>query len=177
MKTSTIMYLLIVIVIILGAWYLLSSTGQPLVTQPVIQPIEQQPVVSSTSVGINGSPDQTNTGEKSVSPVIKVSSDAKLGQYLVASNDMTLYTFTKDTANTSNCSGACVAIWPQYSPTTNEPLVTTSDIKGQLSTITRTDGSLQLTYKGLPLYFFKNDIKPGDVLGQNFNKLWFVVKP
>jgi len=177
MKTSTIMYLLIVIVIILGAWYLLSSTGQPVVTQPIVQPIEQQPVVSSTSIGINGSTDQTNTVEQNVSPIVKVSSDTKLGKYLVASNNMTLYIFAKDTANTSNCYGACATIWPQYSSTTNTPLATTSDIKGQLSTITRTDGSLQLTYKGLPLYFFKNDLKPGDVLGQNFNKLWFVVKP
>ena len=46
---------------------------------------------------------------------------------------------------------------------------------GQLGTITRNDGSLQVTYKGLPLYFFHSDSKPGDTNG-NYTG-WSLVKP
>jgi predicted lipoprotein with Yx(FWY)xxD motif len=165
MKTSKIVFWIIVVVIVLGGWYLLSSRA----TQPKILP--------SPYVGLNGSENQTNTGQKSVSPVVTVSSDAKLGSYLVASSGMTLYVYTKDGANVSNCYGACATNWPPYSPAGNEPLVAGNGIAGLLSTITRTDGSTQLTYKGAPLYFFKNDLKPGDVKGQNIGNVWFVVKP
>ena len=164
-KTAKIIVWVVVIVVILGGWYFLSSKTT------------EQEVLPSPDMGIKNSPGQTNTGGKSVSPVVKVSTDAKLGSYLVASNGMTLYAYTKDTANVSNCSGACLANWPAYSPLANEPLIGGDGITGKLSTISRTDGSLQLTYKGAPLYFWKNDVKPGDTTGQNVGGVWFVVKP
>jgi predicted lipoprotein with Yx(FWY)xxD motif len=48
-------------------------------------------------------------------------------------------------------------------------------VTGQLATITRSDGSLQVTYKGLPLYFFHSDSNPGDTKG-NYTG-WSLVKP
>jgi predicted lipoprotein with Yx(FWY)xxD motif len=166
MKTSTIVWTIVVIVIIvLGGWYIFMMPS----AQPVVAP--------STDTGLNNSPSQTNTGQASVTPVLKVSSNATLGSYLVASNGMTLYMFTKDTANVSNCTGACATAWPPYSPTANEPLVASDSVTGQLSTITRADGTKQLTYKSVPLYFFAKDANPGDTLGQNVLGVWFVVKP
>ena len=44
-------------------------------------------------------------------------------------------------------------------------------------TITRADGKKQTTYKGLPLYYFSKDVKPGDTTGQGFKDLWSVAKP
>jgi predicted lipoprotein with Yx(FWY)xxD motif len=110
-----------------------------------------------------------------ITPVIKVSSNSKLGSFLVATNGMTLYRFTNDNGSTSTCYGGCATIWPAYSPLA--PFVAANGINGSLSTTTRTDGTMQLTYKGVPVYFYANDNKPGDTNGQNVGGVWFVVKP
>jgi predicted lipoprotein with Yx(FWY)xxD motif len=48
---------------------------------------------------------------------------------------------------------------------------------GTVGTFTRTDdGTTQVTYKGLPLYFWKGDTKPGDVTGQGIGG-FSVAKP
>jgi predicted lipoprotein with Yx(FWY)xxD motif len=44
-----------------------------------------------------------------------------------------------------------------------------------LGTIIRDDGTVQVTYNDLPLYYFANDAKPGDTVGQNVGGVWFVV--
>ena len=165
MKTSNLVWFVIVIIVVLGGWYLIANApGEP-------------EAVPSANVGLNGSENQTNTGQENVLPVVTVSSDPALGSYLVASNGMTLYLYAKDTANVSNCYDACAVNWPPYSPLPGEPLVPGEGVTGQLATISRTDGSTQLTYNGVPLYFWKNDLKPGDTTGQNVGGIWFVIQP
>ncbi|MBI5004229.1 hypothetical protein HZC00_03995 [Candidatus Kaiserbacteria bacterium] len=112
-----------------------------------------------------------------VEPVVTVTSSSDLGSFLVAKNGMTLYLYTKDASGVSNCYDACATNWPPYTVGEGENLSGGDGVIGQLSTIVRKDGSLQLAYKGVPLYFWKNDAKPGDTTGQNVNKVWFVVKP
>ena len=46
---------------------------------------------------------------------------------------------------------------------------------GPLGTIRRADGSVQVTYKGMPLYFFHSDSNAGDTNG-NYTG-WSLVKP
>jgi predicted lipoprotein with Yx(FWY)xxD motif len=46
-----------------------------------------------------------------------------------------------------------------------------------LGTTKRTDGTTQVTYNGWPLYYWKNDSKPGDVTGENVQGVWFVITP
>jgi predicted lipoprotein with Yx(FWY)xxD motif len=46
-----------------------------------------------------------------------------------------------------------------------------------LSIITRDDGSTQYAWKGKPLYYFRNDKKPGDTTGHKFRDVWFVAQP
>lgn len=164
MKT-TATWAVIIVLVILGAWYWQSTKGSPVSTEP------------GTQAGVQGSENQTNTGQAAVAPVVTLISDAKLGAILVASNGMTLYTYAKDTAGVSNCSGTCAVNWPPYAPSVDEPLVAGTGITGQLATIARADGSTQFTYKGMPLYFWKNDAKPGDTSGQNVGGMWFVVNP
>ena len=48
---------------------------------------------------------------------------------------------------------------------------------GDLTVITRDDGSKQWAFKGKPLYLFAKDTKPGDKTGDNFKEIWHVVKP
>ena len=101
------------------------------------------------------------------------------GTVLVAgSNGMTVYTFDKDVANsgTSACTGDCLARWPALSVPAGTTPVAGAGVTGTLGTITRADdGSLQVTYNGLPLYFFAGDTKPGDTNG-NYTG-WRLVKP
>jgi predicted lipoprotein with Yx(FWY)xxD motif len=91
------------------------------------------------------------------------------GTLLVAtSNQMTLYTFDKDVAGsgTSNCTGGCLTTWPALTVAAGDTPSGGAGVTGTLGTITRADdGSLQVTYNGLPLYFFANDKAPGDTNG------------
>lgn len=92
---------------------------------------------------------------------------------LVGNNNMTLYTFAKDAAGSgkSVCNGPCAANWPPLL-VDGSPVVT-----GDYSVITREDGKKQLAYKGMPLYFWVKDTKPGDKTGDGFlNGAWKIVK-
>ena len=101
------------------------------------------------------------------------------GTILVAgSNGMTLYNFTKDTkdSGTSVCTGGCLETWPALTVDAGATPVGGAGVTGKLGTITRTDnGALQVTYNGLPLYFFKNDKAPGDLNG--VYEFWVTVAP
>jgi len=93
-----------------------------------------------------------------------------LGNVLTDPNGMTLYTYDKDSAGKSNCSGECAEYWP--------PVKASADAKaaGDLTIITRDDGTKQWANDGKPLYTFVKDKKPGDVTGDNFKNIWHVVK-
>ena len=94
------------------------------------------------------------------------------GGKLVDTAGMTLYTFDQDVAGSgkSKCNGPCAALWP--------PAMATADAKpeGDLSVVTRDDGSRQWAYKGKPVYLYAADKKAGDVTGDNFKDVWHVVK-
>jgi len=99
-----------------------------------------------------------------------------MGTILVAaSNGHTVYRFNSDTPGVSNCKGGCISAWPPLSVTAGTTPTGGTGVSGQVGTITRNDGSLQVTYKGLPLYFFHSDSKPGDTNG-NYTG-WSLVKP
>ena len=100
-----------------------------------------------------------------------------IGTVLVASNGMTVYTFTKDVKDSgkSACSGGCATTWPALTVAAGATPTAGTGVTGKLGTITRDDGTIQVTYNGLPLYFFKNDKVPGDAAGVYTN--WEAVKP
>ncbi len=100
------------------------------------------------------------------------------GTVLVDGDDgMTVYTFTKDTKDSgkSACSGDCAVTWPPLTVAAGATPTGGTGVTGTLATITRDDGTLQVTYNGLPLYYFKNDKAPGDANGIYQN--WEAVKP
>jgi predicted lipoprotein with Yx(FWY)xxD motif len=108
-------------------------------------------------------------------PTVMVRSDAELGDILVDPRGMTLYLYTQDQPSVSTCYDACAAAWP--------PLLTDADPTGPeaivagLGTTSRNDGGVQVTYNGMPLYYWAKDQKPGDTTGQNVGGVWFVVNP
>ena len=115
--------------------------------------------------------------KKADSLVLNIATSPELGAYLVAGNGMTLYRFTKDAPDVSNCVGECATKWPPYSVSASAPVTLGSRVKGNVSTVTRTDGTIQVLYNGQPLYFWAKDMKIGDTTGNNVNGVWFVVKP
>ncbi len=98
--------------------------------------------------------------------------DSSLGSILVDGKGMTLYLFTKDTPNASNCTGQCLVAWP---PLLGKPTAGTGVDDSKLGSFTRADGRTQASYNGWPLYYWQADGKPGDVTGQNVNSVWFVL--
>jgi predicted lipoprotein with Yx(FWY)xxD motif len=110
---------------------------------------------------------------------IKVAADAKLGQILVNGEGITVYLFVADTSTASTCYTSCAAIWPPVL-TTGAPVAGTGAKPSLLGTTTRTDGKVQVTYAGHPLYYFVQDKKAGDTTGQGvngFGGLWWVLTP
>ncbi len=106
---------------------------------------------------------------------VKVTKNAKVGSYLTDDKGMTLYVFKKDSAGKSACAGACVANWPVYFREAVE--ATGGANAADFATISRDDGKKQTTYKGMPLYYFGGDKKPGDTNGQGFREVWAVAAP
>jgi predicted lipoprotein with Yx(FWY)xxD motif len=84
---------------------------------------------------------------------------------LTNAKGFTLYSFAPDTPTTSKCYGSCAAYWP---PVTGTAAAGTG-LPGKVTTITRTDGTHQLTYNGHPLYTYIGDSHPGQASGNNVN--------
>lgn len=99
--------------------------------------------------------------------------DSAKGKVLVDAKGMSLYILDRDTTpNKSTCNGQCANNWP--------PLAVGSDAKdmGDWTVVTRDDGRKQWAYKGKPLYFWKDDKKPGDVDGDGRgNGAWHIAAP
>jgi predicted lipoprotein with Yx(FWY)xxD motif len=110
---------------------------------------------------------------------VEATSVGTAGTVLVAgSNGMTIYTFSKDVkgSGTSACAVGCINIWPALTVAAGVTPTAGTGIAGTLGTITRPDdGALQVTYNGLPLYFFSGDKAPGDAKGVYPG--WSAVKP
>ncbi len=100
--------------------------------------------------------------------------NTSLGSILVGPNGLTLYAFTRDQPGESVCYEGCADIWPPLL-TEGQPVAGEGVNAGLLGTTRRQDGKLQVTYKGMPLYYWVNDKSPGDVSGQGVNNVWFVV--
>ncbi len=89
---------------------------------------------------------------------------------------MTLYLYTRDMRNVSNCSDGCAEAWPPV--LTVENAIAGEGLDGErLSTFQREDGSKHVTYNGKPLYYFANDSSPGDTAGQDRGDVWYLVSP
>lgn len=163
MKKGTVIWIIILVIIVVGIVLIVSKHGTSYSTTPSTSSAPFIPA-GNTSPG---------TGTSTVTPqgtvVLGTSVTSALGTYLVAQNGMTLYKYSSDTAGVSNCTGACASNWPPYTigAATAMPLLGQPGVTGTIATITRTDGSMQVTYNGMPLYFFASDSKAGDATGQN----------
>ncbi|HXD82259.1 MAG TPA: hypothetical protein VNU27_11865 [Candidatus Acidoferrum sp.] len=116
------------------------------------------------------------TSSAATAATIKVATTA-LGQILVDGNGMTVYLFVADTGASSTCYTSCAALWPPVL-TTGAPQAGAGANASLLGTTTRTDGKIEVTYAGHPLYYFVQDKSAGDTTGQgvnSFGALWWVL--
>jgi predicted lipoprotein with Yx(FWY)xxD motif len=102
-------------------------------------------------------------------PTVAVSSAG----FFVGPNGKTLYTFDKDVAGKSNCSGQCLTNWPALIvPNVAAITLGTGLAAADFASVTRDDGTLQVAFKAVPLYFFAGDTKPGDKNGDGVGGIW-----
>ena len=131
------------------------------------------PTFSSTSTTVTTT--TAAPGAALAATTVLMKDDPKLGKLLTDPAGRTLYWFTKDKPGVSNCSGGCLAIWPPF--TSSGALTLPAGVPGKLSTITGSNGSAQVSYDGMPLYYYSKDTQPGDTAGEGVLKTWFVVPP
>jgi predicted lipoprotein with Yx(FWY)xxD motif len=102
----------------------------------------------------------------------------KLGTILAyGSKKLTVYLFEGDKGQASSCTGACASVWP---PVAGKPQASGAATSADLGTITRPDGTTQVTYKGHPLYLYAKDKDDGDTYGQGIKSFaadWYVLAP
>lgn len=101
------------------------------------------------------------------------------GTFLTDGSGRSVYLWVKDGMNSSACSGACAAAWPPVT-SAGQPTASGDAKASDLSTITRSDGTKQVTYDGHPLYYFAGDSGAGQTNGQgssSFGAKWWLIAP
>ena len=104
---------------------------------------------------------------------------SRYGKILFDGRGRVLYLFARDRRGRSNCSGACAKAWPPFL-TKSAPRTLAGVNPKLVGTTRRGNVTLQVTYANHPLYYFKEDTKPGQIKCQNvsnFGGLWLVVAP
>ncbi len=163
MKTKLMLFSLTILAL------LVSACGS---ATPVPPTATSAPVVPVTGPATDTPAPVTVSGPA----VVDVGQSATLGSFLVDSKGMTLYIFTNDSPNTSNCYGGCATAWPPLL-TAGAPTGGTGVTASMLGTTTRTDGTTQVTYNGMPLYYWIKDKIAGDTTGQGVQNVWYVIDP
>ena len=139
-------------------------------------------VASTPSTATQGTsaPATTTAASTAAGGELVSSKHEKVGTILAAGpKKLTVYLFEGDKGAASSCAGACAKAWPPVT-TNGAPTVAGAAVSADMGTITREDGTKQVTYKGHPLYFFVKDGDAGDAYGQGvkaFGSSWYVLKP
>ncbi|MSP11922.1 MAG: LPXTG cell wall anchor domain-containing protein [Chloroflexi bacterium] len=106
---------------------------------------------------------------------VLVKDDAKLGKFLTDSKGVSLYLYKNDKPNETVCYDACATAWPPLIITGTVTLP--AGVTGKIDVIKRKEGTNQVTYNGIPLYYYVQDKAVGDVTGQGKGNVWYVVAP
>jgi predicted lipoprotein with Yx(FWY)xxD motif len=104
--------------------------------------------------------------------------NTSLGAILVGAGDRTLYHDAAEKRDRIACTGSCAQRWPPLVVVAGaKPLAGRGITASLLGTVRRPDGRIQVTYRGLPLYFFSGDMKAGEVNGQGDGGTWHALAP
>ena len=156
--------------------------------EPAANAVEADPTAEPTAEPEETpEPDATETApaagkklsEDDVTSELTGTSVKRMGKVVVDQEGWVLYRFDDDKNKPeakSNCDGDCAKIWPPAYTEDGEPELQGVD-SADVGTVTRSDGTKQLTLKGWPLYRYAGDKKPGQWRGQNVGSKWFVINP
>jgi predicted lipoprotein with Yx(FWY)xxD motif len=96
--------------------------------------------------------------------------DSSAGKIYTDAKGMTLYTFDKDKEGMSSCYDDCATEWPPFVAEAN------AMAEGEWTIVERKDGTKMWAYEGKPLYYYHDDKKPGDMMGEGEGGAWHVAK-
>lgn len=156
--------LILVIVALVGfvAWYAFHTKNSANNTYNNAGNTQLNPAPKESS----NSSTNTSSGQ-----IVQTKNNSKVGDYLADSKGMALYTYGADTSGVSNCTGSCLSNWPAYEATD-----TSATLPANVTVISRSDGTKQYAYKGMPLYYFTGDTSAGQVNGDNVEN-FHIAKP
>lgn len=106
-------------------------------------------------------------------PTVEMARRADGTEYVVDTYGRTLYMFTRDAAGESACYDGCARNWP---PVVGQP-APAGAVTAAVGTTRRTDGTVQATLAGMPLYYYAGDRHPGEANGHGFRDVWYVLSP
>lgn len=172
MRTSAVIWTILIVIVIAGIIWWIVGSG------PSTTALPPSAAGEATTTSAPSSTATTTAGVPGENLTLGQDSTAAAGTFLIGYNGMTLYTYAKDTAGRSACTGSCVGTWPPYTVTSAANLVAESPLDStKIGTITRADGSIQVTYGGKPLYFYSGDSASGETMGEGVGGVWHVAKP
>jgi predicted lipoprotein with Yx(FWY)xxD motif len=135
---------------------------------------------SSAATPASSSPAAASSGNAAASSSLIISTaSSSAGPVLINGTGRAVYVWAKDAKDMSACTGACASAWPPVQPT-GTVTAALSAASSDLGTITRSDGTKQVTYDGHPLYYFSGDSGSGQANGQgsdSFGAKWWLVTP
>lgn len=183
MKRMNLLSALVLLALALGAC---APAATPAETSTASVPVTggtDTPVAVATETQVEAAateaPTDAPTTEATQSTGLTIStssSPAMAEPFLVDDQGRVLYMFMNDTQNSgvSACTGDCLVQWPAVVVT--GPAAAGEGVDASLlGTITRDDGTMQVTYNGWPLYYYTGDVAPGDMMGQGMEGVWFLV--
>jgi predicted lipoprotein with Yx(FWY)xxD motif len=108
--------------------------------------------------------------------VIATATTADGKTYLVTPDGYSLYTFDQDSPGQSACNGNCAGTWPPFS-VGSLTVDGGEGVSGVFGTITRSDGTAQVTYNDAPIYMYAGDAAAGDTNGDGIGDVWHLAAP
>jgi predicted lipoprotein with Yx(FWY)xxD motif len=139
---------------------------------------ESTPSAASSSAEPSPEPSATASAPPATPGQIVTTGDSEFGTMLFDDRGQAIYLFDQEPTSTPACYDDCAAAWPPV--LTTGPPQAAGDVRAELlGTTTRSDGSVQVTYAGHPLYFYANE-DPGEVLCHDVflnGGMWYVVTP
>ena len=121
---------------------------------------------------------EADPGVVSEMPAVKTAFTVGIGDHLADANGRSLYMFAVDARQLSRCMDACAVAWPPFAGAASSADAKVS--QPMLGAIDRADQRRQSTYNGMPLYYYEDDKKAGDIEGQGkeeFGGRWYLVSP
>ncbi len=180
MNSRIIIAVVAIIVIVVIAGVAVSTMLGTKSTTSTLVTTTTTPVATTSTSSLTSSSTIVSSSTSSVAYSIEIMNSSTVGTYLANGTGWTLYILNNDTqnSNSSACNGACATYWPPFQGSASSLILPANLSMSSFGTITRSDGTSQITYQGWPLYYFVGDKAAGQTNGQGkvaFGGIWTVV--